>query len=354
MSLIIPINSMFNPYLSVPSMPAITIIKNKEHIMDFFHNGSIVNDYIKNCDLRKGIVTDTGGNIWRIQKENGGFQITEHLISDEVRFFYNNDIVASENIENYDLLEGSISGVNGGVWGLNLRENGTLCYDIVVNEQIVILANSWKPGGTCIAGREVSFIDNQPHFGNWIRPVSCQGAISPSDSRLDDGNQPRLLDIIQAPVIKNCPGAGQPENYLIDPERRWRKVSAINLQQLSYLSEHPGTLWGSGDSVAHSTVTWNPPSQSLYFVKPDSLYLTIYFRYGKKVRAEFRYNGRCYGLQVTDPLMHNKYTQGIFLSKGEEKRIHLPNEDNYYLCISLAEEWRDKHYKVVAAIIKAC
>ncbi len=318
--------------------------------MNFFQKGRLINDCVKDYDPKKGIIADFGCNFWRLEKVSGDtINIVEQVISDEVKFFYNDDEFS--DIEDYELLEGIVTGVNGGIWDVKLREEGTLCYDIIVNKQIVVLANSYKPGGTCIAGREVSFTGDQLNFGNWIRPVSSQGGISPSDSCLNGGNQPQLLDIVEIPVIKHQPVTGQPENYLIDSETSWKKIGAIHPQQLAYLVESPSNLWGRGSYAASSSIRQNAPSQSLYLIKPEYLSLILYWHYGKKIKAEFRYNGSPYALQVTDPLIHNRYTSGIILEKDEEKQISLPNGNDYCLCISLAAEWRNKHYKLVAAII---
>jgi len=88
-----------------------------------------------------------------------------------------------------------------------------------------------------------------------------------------------------------------------------------------------------------------------YLIKPTQLSLICYFSYGKKrVKAQFQYNGLSYALQVTDPEIYGKYLKGKFLE--EEKEIRLSGRD-YYLCVSLAAGWQEKHYKLVASIIEA-
>ena len=61
-----------------------------------------------------------------------------------------------------------------------------------MRKTIVCLANSYKHGGRCIAGID---IDN----GQWIRlhGNSTDGALCACEYMLDDGSEPRLLDVIE-------------------------------------------------------------------------------------------------------------------------------------------------------------
>jgi len=225
-----------------------------------------------------------------------------------------------------------------------------------LSKQIVVLSKSRRPGGCCVAGREVRSASNGFNFGSWIRPVTLQGGIGYSDMRLNSGNVPSLLDIVEIPFEKKILHAlGQPENYLIASGERWKRVGAIQPCQLPELAENPGTLWGNAhDYVNHVVITWNlPGGQSLYLIKPTRLSLICCFSYGKKrVKAQFQYNGLCYALQVTDPEIYDKYLKGKFLE--EEEEIRLSGRD-YYLCVSLATELKNsnRHYKLVASIIEA-
>ena len=219
-----------------------------------------------------------------------------------------------------------------------------------LSKQIVVLSKSRRPGGCCVAGREVRSASNGFNFGSWIRPVTLQGGIGDSDMRLNGGNVPSLLDIVKIPFEKPLPISGQPENYLIASGERWKRVGAIQPCQLPELAENPRTLWGNAhDYVNHVDITWNlPGGQSLYLIKPTQLSLICCFSHGRRrVKAQFQYNELCYALQVTDPVIHREYTQGQF------RQFRLPRGDDYYLCVSLAAEWEDKHYKLVASIIEA-
>ncbi len=70
---------------------------------------------------------------------------------------------------------------------------------------ILCLANSRRPDGRCIAGKEV--VTNG--YGNWIRPVNARPTeeISEEDRRYEDGKDPRVLDVITIRMIEPRPGA---------------------------------------------------------------------------------------------------------------------------------------------------
>ena len=78
-------------------------------------------------------------------------------------------------------------------------------------KRIVLLANSVKISGRCIAGREVVGDYPDIQFGDWIRPVSeGDGTLYSRHYRLDEGGFAGVLQIVDVPVLANAPGVGQP------------------------------------------------------------------------------------------------------------------------------------------------
>ena len=104
----------------------------------------------------------------------------------------------------------------------------SFCWERLVTDivkRILCLANSRKGGDRCIAGREI-LPDGRP--GPWVRPVSSRAneAVSKRERRYRDGSEPRLLDVVDVPVIKAHPSEYQSENWLLDPGRRWERITA--------------------------------------------------------------------------------------------------------------------------------
>jgi len=94
---------------------------------------------------------------------------------------------------------------------------------MAVNQRIVCLANSRKLSGRCIAGKEM--VRNKPR--GWIRPVSAREheEVSEYERQYEDGTDPRVLDIIDVELLEPRPRTYQQENWLLDPDLYWTKVT---------------------------------------------------------------------------------------------------------------------------------
>jgi len=218
-------------------------------------------------------------------------------------------------------------------------------------KRIVCLANSYKPpNGRCIAGREVL----ASGCGAWIRPVSARETteVSLSELRFENNTSPRLLDIIDIPLLKPDPRHHQTENHVID-SGRWVKVGEFPWEGLERLRDCPASLWINSDSTSAgvydriSQTEAATVSDSLVLIRPEQFYVEVgrnYWTGRKSFRGAFTYNGTHYSLSVTDPVVRD-----VFGLK-EEDRYPL---NNVYICVSLTEphEHDDKCHKLVAAII---
>jgi hypothetical protein len=227
---------------------------------------------------------------------------------------------------------------------------------------IVVLAASRKPGGRCIAGKEVA----QPVpgagpgaiSGAWIRPVSVRpGAeIDVKERRLMNGSEPRLLDIVRIPMLAPAPRLHQTENHTINARFYWQKVGLFSWKDIESLMDAPETLWtncsstriGVNDRVSETQIAGI--TSSLYLIKPTRVVLqvltphTAFAEPQRRVRAEFRYRGVHYNIPVTDPDAETTY-----LSRQDG---YYPLTQDAYFCMSLAESAVDGHYyKLVASIL---
>ena len=113
-----------------------------------------------------------------------------------------------------------------------------------VSKRIVCLANSRKLSGRCIAGAELA--GSEPP--GWLRPVSVREhqAVSEYERQYEDGSDPKLLDIIDIPLLGAQPKDYQRENWLLDPEHYWQKVGILPRSDLYGIAESIGTLWRNG------------------------------------------------------------------------------------------------------------
>lgn len=222
------------------------------------------------------------------------------------------------------------------------------------SKRIVCLACARRPSGRCIAGREVF----EGGYGGWIRPVSARpsGEISLEERRYQSGREPRVLDIIEIPMIAPVPHIHQTENHMIDAAYYWTKNSNLTWADLADLADRPGSLWVNGDSTHHgmndrmNQALASHFANSLFLIEPEALNIQVHTEVGvlenptRRVRADFWHKGTRYNFIVTDPV-----SEQVFLAADADE-CHL---SNVYLCISLSEAFKGDGccHKLVESII---
>ena len=222
-------------------------------------------------------------------------------------------------------------------------------------KRMVCLANSRKMSGRCVAGKEIL---PDGRFGGWFRPVSAREGeeVSERERRYaDSGGDPRLLDVIDVPVLGARPTLHQRENWLLDPERRWKFVRRVHPSELARLADPPAPLWvdGFGSSEGlNDRVPLDKASglrDSLRLIWTDNLALSVSAPWAARgdfrrvVRARFRYRGTDYGIRVTDPAYDERYQE---MPVGEYPI------GGRFITASLAERpYHGFYYKLTAAIV---
>jgi hypothetical protein len=218
---------------------------------------------------------------------------------------------------------------------------------------LVCLANSRKLSGRCLAGKELS----GAVAGQWIRPVSARPTeeVSERERAYKDGADPRLLDIVDVPLIQAKPKTFQSENWLLDPEKYWVRRGTLAYAQLVDAVDAPSSLWTNGFSTYHGLNDRVPEAEadklttSLYLLSLNSITCNVFApgaAFGnpkRRVHAEFSYAGSSYALWVTDPLIEREYLakeDGAYGGGG------------CYVTVSLGERDKGFCYKLVAAVIR--
>jgi hypothetical protein len=217
---------------------------------------------------------------------------------------------------------------------------------------ILCLANSRKLAGRCVAGKEIA----GDRIGAWIRPVSARpaGELSLEDRQFNDGQDPRLLDVITIRMTEPRPDGFQVENHLIDDGYYWTRVRETGWRELrAALDPVSGVLWDNSSSSSNGlndrvrAVTGSGRGGSLRLVEVSDLRIAVAFEgspFGnakRKVRGHFTLNGAEYRLSVTDPVIEGKYLAG---ASGVFKVGHA------ILCISLGETYKGYAYKLIAGV----
>lgn len=245
-------------------------------------------------------------------------------------------------------------------------DNCHLDFEETMKKIFLVLANSIRRGGHCIAGREMFQRDDKWSYGPWVRPVSQhgEGEVRTGECLCSDGNQPAVLDIVEVPLTGKQDCAHQPENYLIDPTVRWLRVGTIQGNSLGVIEETPPDLWlqyGQRTDTIHTAAVLAAPSpfQSIYLVRPNNLRFRIWEAFDrfhnyprKNRRAIFTYAGTEYDLPITDPTMEARYFRPFPTHDQPPQEIVPTNPSNCLLVVSLTVPLDDYHYKVVASILE--
>lgn len=214
---------------------------------------------------------------------------------------------------------------------------------------IVILANSYKKNGSCVAGKDIDTKE-------WIRPVAdSDGAALNSDqtkmtNSIWDGTYAlKTLQKAKIKFIKKVPLSSQPENYLIDASSTWSHHYNLKRESLSAYEDHPEHIWSYGyvkDRVSVDILNEkiDENHHSLYLIHVDTITMRVERNYNgyNKLVGIFTYNGKEYEFNVTDPL-YCKY-------KKRETGYTFEESDKF-LCLSLTDAFYGDHYKLIASIL---
>lgn len=226
----------------------------------------------------------------------------------------------------------------------------------IYTKTIICLANSRKTTGRCIAGKEVS----DGNVSNWIRPISKRptGELSEEERRYENGQDPKLLDIIRIPLLEPRPHAFQTENHLIAEEYYWQHVGEFAREDLGSILDAPdGTvLWDNSAQSSYSGLndrvdqtTASHLQGSLRLIRVGDLVVVVaaegaaFGNPKRRVRGRFTFSGKQYWLSITDPIAERSYL-------AEPDGQHLVGAAT--LCISLGEPYEGYAYKLIAAIIR--
>lgn len=219
-------------------------------------------------------------------------------------------------------------------------------------KRIVCLANSRKLHGRCVAGRE--WIGGRA--GPWIRPVSNREhqEVSEYERQYEDGSDPKVLDVVDVPVIEPRPCGFQSENWLLDPKYYWEKSGRLSWFELPALADPVAPLWLDGHSTYDGRNDKIPlevadsVADSLKLIHVDGLELSV-FKPGeafgnnkRRVQGRFRHAGNGYGLWVTDPVYERRYLGKL----DGDYRI-----GECFLTVSLGEPYDGACYKLIASVI---
>lgn len=135
---------------------------------------------------------------------------------------------------------------------------------------ILVLANSTKKGGRCVAGRELIENDSDGYtIGPWIRPIDAHGAEGTIDERrtVINGRTLLPLEIIEVSCTGSANDPLHPEDWTIDRATVWTRVEDARPDALAVIEDDAGDLWGPA-SASSRRVAPVPGTPTLKLIRP--------------------------------------------------------------------------------------
>ena len=230
----------------------------------------------------------------------------------------------------------------------------------------MVLADSVRSSGRCLAGKEVLWTGADWSVGGWVRPVptptGAEMALTEVQRAL--GWEPSLLEVVEIPLERPCPLPDQPENWLLSRTGAWKLHGCLEHGKVPTLLDHPDQLWGDEKRYVQEGCPQRMAQPApLYLIQPDTIGpLRIwaeealneqgqpYARHRRRVAICCR--GRWHEFDITDPRLQARYYPKLPASNEPSLTIRLRSPQRTVVCVSLTPVWKGRHYKIAAAFLE--
>lgn len=230
-----------------------------------------------------------------------------------------------------------------------------------MKKTILILANSIRCGGRCVAGRELTRDTSgkwQP--GAWIRPVSPvgEGELNSRNCIINVAGTDREVapfDIVEIELIGPAPDKYQCENWALDTTVPMKWIESATRSLLNACVENPTSLWhnaGMNPRKISCEISKEvaPTANSLFLVrvnKAEFRKYVLYYGTGNSTKrlANFTYHDVLYQLPITDPMVEE-------LFKPTPNGVSSFTKSQCLIVVSLAKPFKGMRYKIVASILE--
>lgn len=216
-----------------------------------------------------------------------------------------------------------------------------------MDKYILCLANSYKHGGRCIAGIEVTITNNDISIvrdtngtPKWLRPVSHSIAGEVPNSHAFNIT---VLSIVKITDIEYAGMYSHSEDVYYNSLSVVGKIKSTHNILNNCLDNYHLTIFGNrGKALTPESFQNGTYSVMLVFAKNPAIYIDT--RFGNpKARMKFVHNGNNYDLPITDP---------IFLNRIKNDNNCGGIISDAFLVLSLGVEHEGWHSKLIAAVIE--
>ena len=200
-----------------------------------------------------------------------------------------------------------------------------------ITKTILVLANSKKKGGRCVAGLVITSAGGDEYnLGEWIRPI---------DPEQDEGTIPdhrivvgmRLLKPLDCVKIRFTGPANDPfhpEDFKIDTSQKWERDGTMSKAVFDCLPDESEDLWGASTASSRKVVP-KEGVRTLCLVKPKgTCYVTAYREdtpWGVKHRRflYITHEGALHKFNVDDPYFSEQHNLSPQAVGDKEVRVNL-------------------------------
>jgi hypothetical protein len=222
-------------------------------------------------------------------------------------------------------------------------------------KQILVLANSSKSPGRCVAGIEI--LSETPEgicFGEFIRPIDAtqpEGALRLSKTIID-GDAVRPLDIVEMEFRKHAEDPNHPEDWIIYQGSHWLKRGRLCADRLKEVPHGTEDIWGQRKGIEPGTA--EATVQVIKTATPLTVKCSLNNSYGySRIDKRLHFNGLDISITDTEYIEAHDLDR---LHEGSIRDVGIPRES--YLVMSLTPPFEPYgcgtkyQYRVVAAIIE--
>lgn len=223
-------------------------------------------------------------------------------------------------------------------------------------KRILVLANSSKSPGRCVAGIEI--LSETPEgisFGDFIRPIDMtqpEGSIK-DDTATINGCMVRPMDILDLEVCKQADDPNHPEDWIICQGSDWQLRGRLSVDRLKELPHAPMDRWGRDKAIvpgsAKTTIQLIKTNQKLH------VHGRVVSSSTGHLRAEKRLHFNGLDISVTDTEFIERHGLDQ-INDGNGKVIEI--EEGSFIVLSLTPPFEPYNcgtkyqYRVAAAIIQ--
>jgi hypothetical protein len=235
-------------------------------------------------------------------------------------------------------------------------------------EKLLILANSEKKGGKCVAGKRLTLREDTNTYDvhEWIRPIhpnTSEGEI-PISLTIINGKQLAPLDVVEIVFEGTADDHNHPEDYKIEPSKPWKLVHAIEAESVPGFCDDPGDLWGGEmnmiDKVPEGYVPkMNQPTTLLLIQPNEACRVEGFMKPGwenrpAKPRANLLipHKGLTHEFSITDSAFLARHGIKKQIRTTGTFQMNFADPKKVAFCLSLTPSFRGSHYKIAAAIIE--